>query len=201
MGLRWGYRLWAPLYDLLIGGPSSESRKRSLASLGDVRGQTILIDGVGTGLDMSLLPPHAHYVGLDLSLPMLKRAVCKATDRGLPMFFQVGDAMELPYRDGVFDAVVLHLILAVVPDARSALAEAARVVKPGGRLLILDKFLRPGQLAPFRRVMSPLIGLIATRTDVVFERALAGSPGLKVLSDEPDVVGGWFRRILVERLG
>lgn len=199
--LGWSYRLWAPIYDPLIGGRFHESRRRSLAALGDVDGQSILIDGIGTGLDIPLLPKGANYIGLDLSLSMLRRAVRKAHAHTLPMRFHVGDVMALPYRDGVFDALVLHLILAVVPDARAALEEAARVVKPGGRLHILDKFLHPGQLAPVRRLAGPLLGLVVTRTDVVFEEFLAACPGLRVISDEPDVFGGWFRRIVLEKSG
>lgn len=117
------------------------------------------------------------------------------------MLFQVGDAMALPYRDGLFDRIVMHLILAVVPRPSAALAEASRVVKPGGRLHILDKSLRPGQSASLRKLISPLLGQVATRTNVVFEEVLATCPGLKVVSDEPDAMGGWFRRIVLEKSG
>ncbi|MBI3606827.1 MAG: methyltransferase domain-containing protein [Nitrospirae bacterium] len=106
----------------------------------------------------------------------------------------------LQVRDASFDQVVMHLILAVVPDPRAALAEAARVVKPGGRLLIFDKFLRPGERALFRRLMSPIVGRLATRTNVVFEGVLASCPGLELVRDEPDLGRGWFRRIVVRRV-
>ena len=115
------------------------------------------------------------------------------------MSFDVGDAMALPFRDAAFDHVVMHLILAVVPDPRAALAEAARVVTVGGRIHLLDKFLRPGQRAPLRRLLSPIAGRLATRTDVVFEDVLASGEGLEVLSDEPDLGGGWFRRIVLRQ--
>ncbi len=200
-GLHYAYTLWAPVYDWAIASPTRESRRRSLAALGDVTGRMILLAGIGTGLDIPLLPSGARYVGLDRTPAMLRRARRTAENTGCTVSLQIGDAMYLPYRDGVFDAVIMHLILAVVPDSRAALAEAARVAKPGGRLLILDKFLRPGQSAPLRRLISPLLGLVATRTDVVFEELLASVPGLRVLSDEPDLAGGWFRRIIVERMG
>jgi len=200
-GLQWAYTLWAPVYDRAIASATRASRRNSLASLGDVTGKTILLAGIGTGLDIPLLPKGARYIGLDRTPAMLRRAKRMAEQTGRVVSLQIGDAMRLPYRDAVFDAVILHLIVAVVPDPCAALAEAVRVVKPGGRLLIFDKFLRPGQSAPLRRLVSPLFGRLATRTDVVFEELLAATPGLKVLNDVPDLADGWFRRIIVERIG
>jgi phosphatidylethanolamine/phosphatidyl-N-methylethanolamine N-methyltransferase len=198
-GLRWSYSLWAPVYDWVVARPTRGSRRQSLASLGDATGLTILLDGIGTGLDLPLLPVHGRYFGLDMTPAMLRRARRAAARSGRLISLQAGDAMRLPYRDRVFDAVVLHLILAVVPDSHAALAEAARVVKPGGRLVIFDKFLRPDEPAWLRRLISPMLGLVATRTDVVFEELLAACPELRVVSDEPDLAGGWFRRIVLER--
>lgn len=71
------------------------------------------------------------------------------------------------------------------------------MLKPGGRVLLYDKFLRPGQSAPLRRLLSPLLGRIASRTDVVLEHHLP--PTLRVLEDEASLAGGWFRRVLLER--
>ena len=190
--------MWAPFYDAVVGAPLRESRRRSLAGLGHVSGQLILLDGVGTGLDLPWLRPDGRYVGLDLTPAMLNRARARAGR--LHIQFQIGDAMALPFRDHAFDQVVLHLILAVVPDPSAALAEAARVVKPGGRLLIFDKFLRPGERALFRRLMSPIVGRLATRTNVVFEEVLASCPGLELMRDEPDLGRGWFRRIVLRRV-
>jgi ubiquinone/menaquinone biosynthesis C-methylase UbiE len=197
--LRCAYTLWAPFYDAVVDAPFRESRKMSLAGLGGVRGQRILLDGIGTGLDLRFLPRGAMYTGLDLTTAMLRRARARAASFNLRMSFDVGDAMALPFRDAVFDHVVMHLILAVVPDPRVALAEATRVLRVGGRIHLFDKFLRPGQRAPLRRLLSPIVGRLATRTDVVFEDVLAACPGLEVIGDEPDVGGGWFRRIVLRR--
>lgn len=90
---------------------------------------------------------------------------------------------------------MLHLIIAVVPDAGRCLREVARVLRPGGRALVLDKFLRRGERAWLRRALNPLASRIVTRTDVVFEQALESAPGLAVRDDR----GGWFRLIELER--
>jgi len=160
--------------------------------------QRILLSGVGTGLDLPLLPTSHAYVALDLTRAMLE---CAFPRKGtLDITWVQGDSQALPFGDTVFDQAVLHLILAVVPDSVSALRETARVVKPGGSLYIFDKFLRPGQRAPLRRALNPLARRIATRTDVVFEDVLAQVPGLTVASDDAAAFGGWFRRIRLVRI-
>jgi len=111
-----------------------------------------------------------------------------------------GDAQCQPFADAAFDAAVLHLILAVVPQPAQCLAEIARVVRPGGQVLIFDKFLRPRQPALLRRLVNPLMRRIASRLDVVFEEVHAAVPGLALEHDQPALVGGWFRMIRLRKL-
>lgn len=199
MSLRASYTLIAPLYDWLVGPALGAARRRSLARL-PVEGRThILISGAGTGLDLPLLPAIHRYTALDLTRAMLRKGLPRSGT--LDIRWVQGDSQRLPFADGAFDHVLLHLILAIVPDTRAALAEAARVVRTGGRLFVLDKFLRPGETAWLRRLVNPLIRRIATRTDVVFEDALAGVTQLRVISDEPALAGGWFRMITLEKTG
>jgi len=195
LGLHHTYRLIAPVYDAFIRRASAGVRAASLARVPANAGARVLIAGIGTGLDAPHLPPGNRYVGLDLTAAMLAR-VPRRADLALVR----GDAMRLPFAEGSFDFVVLHLIVAVVPQPARCLAEAARVLKPGGRAFVLDKFLRPGERAPLRRALNALSRHVATRLDVVFEEALAAAPALAVESDEPALAGGWFRSIaLVKR--
>lgn len=157
----------------------------------------MLLAGVGTGLDLPHLPTQHRYIGLDLNRAMLSRALKRA---GHVSFAPVqGDAQRLPFADASFDMAVLHLILAVVPEPAHCLAEVARVVQPGGQILVFDKFLRHGQAAPLRRLVNPLLRRVATRLDVVFEPLLAAAPALRVERDQPALVGGWFRTILLRK--
>ncbi len=199
MSLRLSYTFFAPAYDLLVSGATRAARGHSLRLLGEVDDLDVLICGIGTGLDIPHLRPGARYVGVDLTPAMLQRAEARMPAAALELRLELGDAMDLPFADARFDVVVLHLILAVVPRPASALAEASRVLKPGGRVLVLDKFLKPGQTAPLRRLLSPLAGRLATRTDVVFEEALARCPELSVRLDRPAMLGGWFRHVLLEK--
>ncbi len=197
MSLRHSYTLLAPLYDHLVEPASGAMRRDSLAQLSP-QAQHILLVGVGSGLDFPYLPPQRQYWGLDLTPAMLKRAEQRARQQSLPITLQTGDAQALPYADQSFDAVILHLILAVVPDGLAVLRETARVLRPGGQVLIVDKFLRPGQRAPLRRLLNLLLQHVASRTDVVFEPLLAQVPSLQLCSDQA-LIGGWFRRIVLEK--
>jgi len=199
MGLRHTYTLIAPIYDALVAPLTVGARRASLSALDATVAADVLLCGIGSGLDIPWLPHRANYTGIDLTPAMLARARRRARHGGLPMRLVEGDIMRLPYEDASYDAVVMHLILAVVPDPHRALQEAARVLRPGGRVLILDKFLRPGQAAPLRRLISPLLARIATRTDVVFEDLLRAAPTLALQSDTPALAHGWFRRIVLER--
>jgi phosphatidylethanolamine/phosphatidyl-N-methylethanolamine N-methyltransferase len=193
MSLRRSYTIIAPLYDALLATAGGALRAASLAQLPQQGNQGILISGIGTGLDLPHLPPEHNYTGLDLTAAMLHRV--KPRTGNLHLNLVQGNSMSLPFKDECFDHVVLHLILAIVPDGRACLRETARVLKPGGSVLILDKFLRPGETAWFRRTLNLLSQHLVTRLDVVFEEVLAAVPELKIASDTPVLAGGWFRSI------
>jgi ubiquinone/menaquinone biosynthesis C-methylase UbiE len=195
--LRFSYALIAPLYDLVIERPMRTARKRSLRALPVDAPGRVLVSGAGTGLDLPLLPRLHRYVALDFSPAMLRRAVPRGA--GLEIDFVLGDSMSLPFADESFDHVVLHLIVAVVPEPERCLAETARVLKPGGTVVVFDKFLKPQQHAWLRRALTPLTRRFATRMDVVFEEALQAAPSLRVVSDEPAMAGGWFRSIVLRK--
>ncbi|HPT51088.1 MAG TPA: class I SAM-dependent methyltransferase [Accumulibacter sp.] len=197
MGLRHTYTLIAPLYDVFLSSVTRATRRANLARL-PAEPARVLLTGVGTGLDLPLLPEQHSYTGLDLTHAMLRRAVSQS--RRLDFCGVQGDAQSLPFADASFDHVVLHLILAVVPDPAACLRETARVLAPGGNVLIFDKFLRAGQRAPLRRLLNPLVRRVATRFDVVFEDVLRQTPELILEHDQPALAAGWFRRIRLRRL-
>jgi phosphatidylethanolamine/phosphatidyl-N-methylethanolamine N-methyltransferase len=196
--LRMSYSLIAPIYDLAISGPLRAARIRSLNSLPADVAEKVLLSGIGTGLDLPLLPKLHHYTALDFNAAMLSRA--KPRGKGLQVEWVLGDSMALPFADAQFDHVVLHLIVAIVPQPAQCLSEAARVLKPGGTIILLDKFLRPQQRAWLRRALNPLMRRLATRLDVVFEDVLREVPQLQKVSDVPLLAGGWIRGIVLRKV-
>lgn len=196
--LRLSYSLIAPIYDLVVERAMREAREKSLSALPTDTTEKVLLSGLGTGLDLPLLPTAHHYTALDFNAAMLERA--RGRSANLRVEWVLGDSMALPFANEYFDHVVLHLITAVVPEPRFCLAEAARVLRPGGSIIIFDKFLRPRQTAPLRRWLTPLTCRIATRMDVVFEEVLLAAPALKVVSDVPMLAGGWFRGIVLHKI-
>jgi len=164
--LRLSYSLIAPLYDAVLERPMRTARQKSLRALPVGKSGHVLVSGIGTGLDMPWLPKIHRYTVLDFSPEMLLRA--KPRSEGLDVKFVLGDSMALPFDDGQFDHVVLHLIVAVVPEPQRCLSEAARALKPGGTIVLFDKFLQPQQRAPLRMLLNGMTRRLATRMDVVF---------------------------------
>ena len=197
MSLKTSYRFIAPFYDAFMARATASTRRRSLARLPQQGEASVLLSGAGTGLDFPYLNTQHRYTSLDLTSAMLQRSRHKAQQ--LQMTWVRGDSMALPFADGCFDFVVLHLIVAVVPSPEHCLAEAARVLKRGGRILIFDKFLRSGERAWLRRGLTPVVAKLATRMDVVFEEVLASTKNLSVVSDVPVLAGGWFRLIELQK--
>ncbi|NOZ37508.1 MAG: class I SAM-dependent methyltransferase [Gammaproteobacteria bacterium] len=200
MSLKHSYTFLAPVYDYLVESTFADLRRKNLSRLQQAENEDILLTGIGTGLDIPWLPSGPRYTGIDLTPAMLARARKQIAGRK-DIALKVGDAMQLPFADEHFDTIIMHLILAVVPNSQRALQEAQRVLRPGGRILILDKFIRPGQLALSRRLLSIFLRHIATRTDVVFEPLLAQCSQLTLIRDEPALAKGWFRYIELQKNG
>ncbi|MDH5393144.1 MAG: class I SAM-dependent methyltransferase [Gammaproteobacteria bacterium] len=199
MSLKFSYTILAPFYDALIRQATAHWRQHSLALIDVNKHQNILINGIGSGLDIPYLPEGPSYTGTDITPAMLSRAASRRDLSSCEIHLQQADSQCLPFDDNSFDLVIMHLILAVVPEPELALKEASRILKPGGRIHIFDKFLKPGQLAPCRRFINLFSRHIATRTDVVLESLLAKETALTLIHQQPALAKGWFRFILLEK--
>jgi phosphatidylethanolamine/phosphatidyl-N-methylethanolamine N-methyltransferase len=192
--LRFRYTLWAPHYDRVT--KLHPQRRRSIELLALEPGERVLIVGCGTGADLPFLPPDARVLATDLTPAMLRQAAEHARP-GVELRVMDGHRLELP--DGSFDAAILHMVLEVIPDPARCLAEVARVLRPGGRVTVFDKFLpdgaRPG---PLRRTGLALLDAVFTSTNrrmgEILERS--GAP-LDVELDEPSV--GAYRHLILRR--
>jgi len=194
------YRRWAPAYDTLFGRVSAASRRRALELLDLRPGERVVLPGVGTGLDLPLLPRGVFAAGVDISPQMLARARARLPVPGRDIELVQADAVQfLSEHAGAFDAAVLHLVLSVVPDGRACLRAAVAALRPGGRAVVFDKFAPEGRVRAARRAVNLVASRLGTDVTRRFEPMLAGSPA-RVVHDEP-ALHGLYRIILLERTG
>jgi SAM-dependent methyltransferase len=131
-----GHQRWAPLYDS-HPNPLLSLEMRVLSELlPPVAGQCFLDVACGTGRWMSYLHQRgAHVFGVDVCAEMLAEAQRKPLARGRSV---LGDASRLPFRSGAVDTVLCSFALGYFAELQSAVAEMARVARPGARVIISD---------------------------------------------------------------
>lgn len=199
-GASWRRRRWAlyaPLYGLVT--PALRGRRRSLELLDLRAGQRVLVVGCGTGEDLPLLPAGVEIVATDLVPAMLARA----RERGRPgTEYLVMDAEHLEFPDASFDAVILHLVLAVVDEPERCLAEAGRVVRPGGFIAVFDKFADDhGAPGLVRRALNPIARVVATDLTRRLGDLIVGSRApLEVVAERSAGFHGLLRAVLLRRV-
>lgn len=193
---RFRYTLWAPHYDRVTRFPWE--RRRSIELLALQPGERVLVNGCGTGADLPLIPAGVEVLAADLTPAMLRQAQAHARP-GIE--FRVLDGMALDLPDGAFDAAVLHMVLEVVEDPARFLAETARVLRPGGRVAVFDKFLpegaRPGLL---RRVGLALLDFVFTSTNRRMGEILAGA-GVPLAVEHDEASVGSYRHLILRKEG
>ena len=148
-----------PLYDVVCGAALEPGRRRALAHLNPLPGETILEVGVGTGQGLSAYPQGCHIVAIDLSLSMMQRARKRLHSEEAPdvSLLQM-DAGRLAFPDDTFDAVYVPYTINVVPDPVAVGRELVRVCRPGGRLLMLNHF---AGIPDTTNVTNALVGRLA----------------------------------------
>jgi SAM-dependent methyltransferase len=123
---------------------------------GQVEGETLEI-GIGRGRTLPFYPPDVHLTGIELSDVALETARRRAAALGLSVTLRQGDAAALPYPDDHFNTVVFSFALCTIPDDRQAVAEAVRVLSPGGRLLLLEHVRSPNRIVrTIERLIEPM---------------------------------------------
>src|SRR5215212_6980075 len=125
------YDRWMPVVERLFLGDG----RAWVCS--QVRGDVLEV-AVGTGRNLPFYPPQIRLTGIELSPAMLQIARERAAALGRRVDFSPGDAQDLAFPDAAFDTVVCTLSLCGIPDDRRAIAEMKRVLRRGGRLLLLD---------------------------------------------------------------
>lgn len=188
------YTFWAPVYDRVAGAAGfGEARRRSIERLRLAPGSRVLLIGAGTGLDLEFLGRDLDVTAIDITPAMLEGLKTRASESGRRVTTRVMDARRLEFPDASFDGVVMHLILAVMPNPERGLAEAERVLKPGRRIAVFDKFLRDDERVSIKR---RLLNIVAKPLFSDMNRRLGrivAATQLTVEHDEPVAFGGMYR--------
>ena len=145
---------WA--YDLLgrraERGPLGELRRALVSELGG----EILEIGAGTGANLPHYRRAARVVALEPDPAMASRLPAREAQAVVPVELVAGNVDALPFADGTFDVVVSTFVLCSVADPARALSEIRRVLRPGGRLVVLEHVRGGGRLARWQERMTPL---------------------------------------------
>lgn len=195
---RWNrirYTAFAPLYDRVAS--FGTQRRRSIELLDLKPGERVLIVGAGTGADLLYLPAGVEVVAGDITPAMVERVRRRAAGLRREVTADVMDGQALPLPDDSFDAVILHLVVAVIPDPVACLREAARVLRPGGRAVVFDKFV-PDDRDPSvaRRALNVVTNALFSDVTRQLGPLLTGT-GLRVVHREPAALGGRFEIALL----
>src|SRR6266511_4107719 len=120
------------------------------------RGEVLEIS-IGTGRNLPLYARDVRITGVDISASMLEIARKRAAELGRDVNLRVGDAQALEFHNSSFDTAVCTLALCSIPDPRAAVAEMRRVLRPGGRVLLLEHVRSPGLVVrTIQRALEPI---------------------------------------------
>jgi ubiquinone/menaquinone biosynthesis C-methylase UbiE len=169
------YARWAPVYDTLCG-PVFVSGRRAAAAAAREAGGRILEIGVGTGLSFDDYDDTTEITGIDMSEPMIARARGRLASGRYPYVkhLAVMDAAAMTFADATFDCVVGQFVITLVEDPECVLSECARVVKPGGQIILVNHlYSEKGLAAAVERALAEKARKVGLRPEFPFQRLAA----------------------------
>jgi phosphatidylethanolamine/phosphatidyl-N-methylethanolamine N-methyltransferase len=162
------YSEFAPLYDKIFGKIFYNRLEKVIEDLDIPAGSKVLEVGAGTGTSFPAYPTHCEVTGVDLAPDMLARARQKIEENGWShLKVMEMDALDLKFSDNTFDYVMAFHVVTVVPDPVRMIAEAKRVCKPGGKIVIVNHFTTDMPvLGAMTRALDPITRWLGWRTDL-----------------------------------
>ena len=198
------YARWAPVYDLVFGAVFAPGRTQAIAAAERVcapAGGRILEVGVGTGISLPDYASANRIVGIDLSVPMLRQAQDRVAEHRLTNVeaLAVMDAARLALLDKSFDVVVAQFVITTVPSPEQTLDEFARVLKPGGEIILVNHIgAETGLRRVFEQGFAPVARQLGWRPEFPWGRLTAwldGTPGMHLIERRPMPPLGHFSLI------
>jgi phosphatidylethanolamine/phosphatidyl-N-methylethanolamine N-methyltransferase len=166
------YARWAPVYDLVFGSVFERGRAAAISAAERVGGR-ILEVGVGTGISLPEYKRTTQLCGVDISAQMLQKAEERVREFGLTNVegLFVMDAEKLEFPDASFDVVMAQYVVTTVPHPEATLDEFARVLKPGGQIILVSRVgAELGLRKSLEKWFAPAARKLGWRTEFPFER-------------------------------
>ncbi len=166
------YARWAPVYDVVFGPVFDRGRNTAIVAAERIGGR-ILEVGVGTGISLPEYSRTNTIVGIDISEPMLRKARQRVAEHKLHNVegLSVMDAANLALPDASFDVVVAQYVITTVPNPEATLDEFARVVKPGGEIILVNHIgAETGMRRKFEQGFAPLARKLGWQPEFRFGR-------------------------------
>ncbi len=177
------YDRWAPIYDLVFGGVFSKGRRAAILATNNIGGRVLEV-GVGTGISLPQYASNLRIFGTDISEGMLRKAKARVAD------FRLKNVEGL----AVMDAEKL-----AVPNPEAALDEFARVLRPGGEIILLSRVSADAGMRRFiEQRLQPVVRQLGFRTDFAWSRYTewaAGAHGMQLVERRPVPPFGHFSLI------
>ena len=166
------YAKWAPVYDLVFGAVFEAGRTTAIKAAEEIGGR-ILEFGVGTGIALPNYRRTNRLVGVDISEPMLKKARERVVKERLDHVegLCLMDGAHMGFADESFDVVIAQFVITVVPHPDETLDEMARVLKPGGEIILVNHLgAEGGPRASFERWFARRARKLGWRPEFQFAR-------------------------------
>ncbi len=203
--LRKAYARWAPVYDLIFGAVFERGRRATVAAAERVGGR-ILEVGVGTGISLPGYSRQNRIIGIDLSEEMLRKAQRRVAELSLTNVkkLEVMDAEHLSFPDASFDAVVASHVISTAPNPEAALDECARVLRPGGEIILLSRVGADGGLRHLvERLLQPIVCRLGWRAEFPWDRFVRWTerqPDVRLIERRPMPPFGHFSLLRFAKL-
>jgi phosphatidylethanolamine/phosphatidyl-N-methylethanolamine N-methyltransferase len=185
-GVAKAYDRWAPVYDLVFGLVFDRGRQEAIAAADRIGGR-ILEVGVGTGISLPDYSGKHRIFGVDISETMLKKAHARVAELGLAHVegLEVMDAEQLTFPADSFDVVMAQYVVTTAPNPEAVLDEFARVVKPGGEIILVSRVGAEGGLRKtIEHVFMPVARRLGWRTEFAWARYadwVKRTPGIRLV--------------------
>jgi phosphatidylethanolamine/phosphatidyl-N-methylethanolamine N-methyltransferase len=200
------YDRWAPIYDLVFGGVFAKGRHAAITLTNKLGGRVLEV-GVGTGISLPQYAANTRIFGTEISEAMLQKARQRVAEQRLTNVegLAVMDAEKLEFPDNSFDVVMAQYVVTAVPNPEKALDEFARVLRPGGEIIILSRVSADAGMRRFiEQRLQPVVRQLGWRTEFAWSRYaqwLAGAAGMELIERRPVPPLGHFSLIRFRKTG